>query len=64
MTVYVKIASQARYRIEGGDMLGWTAGAKLAGGNVNFDMGYWDVLGGTVNRHDSGHLVANTLLRW
>ncbi|NTG15633.1 ShlB/FhaC/HecB family hemolysin secretion/activation protein, partial [Agrobacterium rhizogenes] len=29
---YGRIARQARYRIDGGDMLGWTAGAKLAGG--------------------------------
>ncbi|NTG39413.1 ShlB/FhaC/HecB family hemolysin secretion/activation protein, partial [Rhizobium rhizogenes] len=36
---YGRIARQARYRIDGGDMLGWTAGAKLAGGHVNFDIG-------------------------
>ncbi|ENN86708.1 polypeptide-transport-associated domain protein ShlB-type [Rhizobium freirei PRF 81] len=61
---YGRIASQARHRIEGGDMLGWTAGAKLAGGNVNFDMGYSDVLGGTVNRRDSGLLFVSASIRW
>ncbi|NTF98473.1 ShlB/FhaC/HecB family hemolysin secretion/activation protein, partial [Rhizobium rhizogenes] len=51
---YGRIARQARYRIDGGDMLGWTAGAKLAGGHVNFDIGYSDIFGGTTDRRDAG----------
>lgn len=61
---YGRIASQARYQIDGGDMFGWTVGAKLAGGNVNFDMGYSDVFGGTVSRRDSGLLFVSTSVRW
>ncbi|WP_246665228.1 ShlB/FhaC/HecB family hemolysin secretion/activation protein [Rhizobium tropici] len=61
---YGRIARQARYRIEGGDMLGWTVGAKLAGGHVNFDMGYSDVLGGTVDRHEAGLLFVSTSVKW
>ncbi|ACM28382.1 hypothetical protein G6L93_18900 [Agrobacterium rhizogenes] len=34
-------------------MFGWTVDAKLAGGHVNFDMGYSDIFGGTVDRHDA-----------
>ncbi|AVA26076.1 ShlB/FhaC/HecB family hemolysin secretion/activation protein [Rhizobium sp. NXC24] len=61
---YGRIASQARSRIEGGDMFGWTVGAKLAGGYVNFDMGYSDVLGGTVSRRDTGLLFVSTSVKW
>ena len=61
---YGRIARQARDQIAGGDMLGWTVGAKLAGGNVNFDMGYSDVFGGTVDRRDSGLLFVSTSVRW
>ncbi len=61
---YGRIARQARYQIAGGDMLGWTVGAKLAGGNVNFDMGYSDVFGGTVDHRDSGLLFVSTSLKW
>ncbi|MGV1761857.1 ShlB/FhaC/HecB family hemolysin secretion/activation protein [Rhizobium sp. A22-96] len=61
---YGRIARQARYQIAGGDMLGWTVGAKLAGGNINFDMGYSDVFGGTVSRRDSGLLFVSASVRW
>ena len=61
---YGRIASQARYRIDGGDMFGWTVGGKLAGGHVNFDFGYSDIFGGTVDRHDSGLLFVSTSVRW
>jgi hypothetical protein len=59
-----RIASQARYRIEGGDMLGWTAAAKLASGNVNFDMGYSNVLGDTVGKKNAGLLFVSASLKW
>jgi hemolysin activation/secretion protein len=61
---YGRIASQSRYRIEGGDMFGWTVGAKLAGGHVTLDIGYSDILGGTVDRHGGGLLFASTSVRW
>lgn len=61
---YGRIARQARYRIDGGDMLGWTAGAKLAGGHVNFDIGYSDIFGGTTDRRDAGLLFVSTSVRW
>lgn len=61
---YGWIASQARYRIDGGDMFGWTVGAKLAGGHVNFDIGYSDILGGTVDRHDAGLLFVSASVKW
>ena len=61
---YGRVASQSRYHIDGGDMFGWTVGAKLAGGNVNFDIGYSDILGGTIDRHDAGLLFVSTSLRW
>ncbi|NTF98500.1 ShlB/FhaC/HecB family hemolysin secretion/activation protein [Rhizobium rhizogenes] len=61
---YGRIARQARYRIDGGDMLGWTAGAKLAGGHVNFDIGYSDIFGGTTDRRDAGLFFVSTSVRW
>jgi hemolysin activation/secretion protein len=61
---YGRVASQARYRIDGGDMFGWTAGAKLAGGHINFDIGYSDIFGGTVDRHDAGLLFVSTSVKW
>ncbi|CAN7706916.1 ShlB/FhaC/HecB family hemolysin secretion/activation protein [Rhizobium rhizogenes] len=61
---YGRIASQARYRIDGGDMFGWTVGAKLVGGHVNFDIGYSDIFGGTVDRHDAGLLFVSTSVKW
>ncbi len=61
---YGRIASQRRYHIDGGDMFGWTVGAKLAGGNMNFDIGYSDVLGGTVNRVKAGLVFVNASIRW
>jgi hemolysin activation/secretion protein len=61
---YGRIARQARYRIDGGDMFGWTAGAKLAGGHVNFDIGYSDIFGGTVDRRDAGLLFVSTSVNW
>lgn len=61
---YGRIARQARYRIDGGDMLGWTAGAKLAGGHVNFDIGYSDIFGGTTDRRDAGLLFVSTSVKW
>ncbi|MBM7045765.1 ShlB/FhaC/HecB family hemolysin secretion/activation protein [Rhizobium lusitanum] len=61
---YGRVASQARYRIDGGDMFGWTVGAKLAGGHVNFDIGYSDILGGTVEKKNGGLLFVSSSLRW
>ena len=61
---YGRIASQARYTIAGGDMFGWTLGAKLAGGNVNFEIGYSDVLGGTVEKDDAGLFFVSSSLHW
>ncbi|QRM39419.1 ShlB/FhaC/HecB family hemolysin secretion/activation protein [Rhizobium rhizogenes] len=61
---YGRIARQARYRIDGGDMFGWTAGAKLAGGHVNFDIGYSDIFGGTTDRRDAGLLFVSTSVKW
>ncbi|MFS8116156.1 ShlB/FhaC/HecB family hemolysin secretion/activation protein [Rhizobium jaguaris] len=61
---YGRIASQTRYQIEGGDMLGWTVGAKLAGGNLNLDIGYSDVLAGTVDKKDGGLLFVSSSVRW
>nr|WP_245512988.1 ShlB/FhaC/HecB family hemolysin secretion/activation protein [Rhizobium sp. BK376] len=61
---YGRIAAQSRYQIDGGDMGGWTVGAKLAGGSVNFDIGYSDVLGGSVSRNDAGLLFASASLKW
>jgi hemolysin activation/secretion protein len=61
---YGRVASQARLNINGGDMLGWTVGTKLAGGHFNLDIGYSDVLAGTVDQHDAGLLFASTSVRW
>jgi len=61
---YGWIASQPRFGIDGGNMSGWTIGAKLAGGNVNFDIGYSDILGGTVDRRNAGLLFASASIRW
>jgi len=61
---YGRIASQARYQIKGGDMLGWTVGAKLAGGNLNLDIGYSDVLAGTVDKKDAGLFFVSSSVHW
>ncbi|HEX8047860.1 ShlB/FhaC/HecB family hemolysin secretion/activation protein [Rhizobium sp.] len=61
---YGRVASQARFQINGGDMLSWTVGAKLAGGHLNLDMGYSDVFAGTIDRHDAGLFFVSTSVRW
>lgn len=61
---YGRIASQAPHRIEGGDMFGWTVGAKFVGGHVNLDIGYSDILGGTIDRGDGGLLFVSTTVKW
>ncbi|MFS8056731.1 ShlB/FhaC/HecB family hemolysin secretion/activation protein [Rhizobium sp. BR 317] len=61
---YGRIASETRHQIEGGDMLGWTVGAKLAGGNLNLDIGYSDVLAGTVDKKDGGLLFVSSSVKW
>jgi hemolysin activation/secretion protein len=61
---YGRIASQAHFNVEGGDMLGWTVGTKLVGGHFNLDIGYSDVLAGTIDEHNAGLFFASTSVRW
>jgi hemolysin activation/secretion protein len=61
---YGRIAAQPRYQIDGGDMAGWTVGAKLSGGTLNLDIGYSNVLGGTISRNGAGLLFASASLKW
>ena len=61
---YGRIASETRHQIAGGDMLGWTVGAKFAGGNLNLDIGYSDVLAGTVDKKDGGLLFVSSSVKW
>lgn len=37
---YGHVFSQRRFDIDGGDVLGWTLGTRLAGGNIGADIGY------------------------
>ena len=61
---YGRIFKQARHRIEGGDMLGWTVGARLVGGRMNLDMGYSDAQVSGDNKADAGLFFVSTSVRW
>jgi hemolysin activation/secretion protein len=61
---YGCVPSQANFNLDGGDMLSWTVGAKLAGGHVNLDVGYSNVLAGTIDQHEAGLFFASTSVRW
>jgi len=61
---YGRIAAEPHYGIAGGDMVGWTVGAKLAGGNLNLEIGYSDVFGGTVETRDTGLLFVSAFSHW
>ncbi|MDR9774847.1 hypothetical protein RJJ65_19775 [Rhizobium hidalgonense] len=45
-------------------MFSWTIGAKLAGGKINLDIGYSDVLDGTIEKKDTGLLFISASLHW
>jgi hemolysin activation/secretion protein len=61
---YGRIFAQSRYDIEGGDIVGWTVGARLAGGKFNLDIGYSDILTASVEVPDSGLFYVSGSVRW
>ncbi|PRA73777.1 hemin transporter, partial [Ochrobactrum sp. MYb29] len=44
---YGHVFGQDRFGIEGGDLSGWTVGARLAGGNISTDIGYSRIIKST-----------------
>lgn len=60
---YGRIFSQGRYQIDGGDLAGWTVGARLSGGRLNLDMGYSDAWAGA-GQADTGLLFVSASVQW
>lgn len=59
-----RIFSQSSYGIEGGYLTSWTAGTRLSGGKVNFDLGYSDVLATNASDPDGGLFFFNASLNF
>lgn len=61
---YGRIFRQRRFDIEGGDLLSATIGARLAGGGINLDFGYSDILAFSAGPRPHGLLFVNASLNW
>lgn len=57
-----RIFSQGRYGIDGGHLTSWTAGARLAGGKLNLDLGYSDIIASSGADADTGLLFVNATI--
>ncbi len=61
---YGHIFSQTRFGIEGGDVSGWTVGARLAGGNIGADIGYSRIIKATAQTNSNDLFFVSTSLQW
>jgi hemolysin activation/secretion protein len=61
---YGRTFEQARDRIDGGDMLSWTVGARLVGGRFNLDLGYSAARADGHEKADAGLFFVSTSVRW
>lgn len=61
---YGHVFGQDRFGIEGGDVSGWTVGARLAGGNIGADIGYSRIIKSTANTNTKDLFFVSTSLQW
>ncbi|GAB1581069.1 ShlB/FhaC/HecB family hemolysin secretion/activation protein [Phyllobacterium phragmitis] len=61
---YGHVFGEERYRIEGGDIAGWTVGARLAGGRIGADIGYSRIFEASAEAADKDIFFVSTSLRW
>ncbi|EJN02510.1 ShlB/FhaC/HecB family hemolysin secretion/activation protein [Phyllobacterium sp. YR531] len=61
---YGHVYAQERYGMPGGDMTSWSAGVRLAGGNISADVGYSGILETTADTDHSGLFYFSTSVRW
>ncbi|PRD40443.1 ShlB/FhaC/HecB family hemolysin secretion/activation protein [Phyllobacterium phragmitis] len=61
---YGHVFGEERYGIEGGDMAGWTVGARLAGGRIGADIGYSRIFEASAEAADKDIFFVSTSLRW
>lgn len=61
---YGHVFGQDRFGIEGGDVSGWTVGARLAGGNIGADIGYSRIIKATANTSLKDLFFVSTSLQW
>lgn len=61
---YGHVFEQTRFGIEGGDVSGWTVGARLAGGNIGADIGYSRLIKSTAETNGKDLFFVSTSLQW
>lgn len=61
---YGHVFEQRRFGIEGGDVSGWTVGARLAGGNIGADIGYSRIIKSTAKTNTRDLFFVSTSLQW
>lgn len=61
---YGHVFEQDRFGIEGGDVSGWTVGARLAGGNIGADIGYSRIIKATADTNSKDLFFVSTSLQW
>jgi hemolysin activation/secretion protein len=61
---YGHVFGQDRFGIEGGDVSGWTVGARLAGGNIGADIGYSRIAKSTVDTNGKDLFFVSTSVQW
>ncbi|KAB2719498.1 ShlB/FhaC/HecB family hemolysin secretion/activation protein [Brucella intermedia] len=61
---YGHVFGQDRFGIEGGDVSGWTVGARLAGGNIGADIGYSRIINATANTNSRDLFFVSTSLQF
>lgn len=61
---YGHVFDQDRFGVEGGDVSGWTVGARLAGGNIGADIGYSRIIKATANTSSKDLFFVSTSLQW
>lgn len=61
---YGHVFGQDRFGIEGGDVSGWTVGARLAGGNIGADIGYSRIIKSTAETNSKDLFYVSTSLQW
>lgn len=61
---YGHVFEQDRFGIEGGDVSGWTVGARLAGGNIGADIGYSRIIKSTTDTSSKDLFFVSTSLQF
>ena len=61
---YGHVFGQDRFGIEGGDVSGWTVGARLAGGNIGADIGYSRIIKSTAEANSKDLFFVSTSLQF